>query len=79
VDKHIAVGDTVVRYKYPHIVSAWLSTELYMALERYASALNKRKSDIIREALEEYLRARGFNVRDFRRNPGKYQKPVVIL
>jgi predicted transcriptional regulator len=73
----------VVRYKYPHIISAWLSTELYMALERYAAVLKKRKSDIIREALEEYLKARGYDIdsikRDFRRNPQRYQKPVVIL
>ena len=73
----------MVRYKYPHIVSVWLSTELYLALERYATILGKRKSDVIREALIEYLKARGFNVeefrRDFRRNPEKYQRTVVIL
>ena len=69
----------VARYKYPHIVSAWLPTELYLALERYATILGKRKSDIIREALEEYLERRGLNIEDFRKNPEKYQKPVVIL
>jgi predicted transcriptional regulator len=73
----------VVRYKYPHIVSAWLPTELYAALELYASALEKRKSDVIREALEEYLKARGVNLeafrKDFRRNPGKYQRSVIIV
>ena len=73
----------MVRYKYPHIVSVWLPTELYIALERYAAVLNKHKSDVIREALAEYLKARGFNVedfkRDFRRNPEKYQRTVVIL
>ena len=73
----------VVRYRYPHIVSVWLSTELYLALERYAAVLNKRKSDVIREALAEYLKARGFNIetikRDFKKNPGKYQRTVVIL
>ena len=73
----------MVRYRYPHIVSVWLPTELYIALERYAAALDKRKSDVIREALVEYLKARGFNIeaikRDFRRNPAKYQKPVIIV
>jgi predicted DNA-binding protein len=69
----------VVRYKYPHIVSAWLPTELYMALERYAAVLKKRKSDIIREALEEYLKARGFNIKDFSRNPQRYQRTVIVL
>ena len=73
----------MVRYRYPHIVSAWLSTELYLALERYATILGKRKSDVIREALVEYLKARGYNIedfkRDFKKNPGKYQRTVVIL
>jgi predicted transcriptional regulator len=73
----------MVRYRYPHMVSVWLSTELYLALEHYATVLRKRKSDVIREALAEYLKARGYNIedikRDFRRNPEKYQKPVIIL
>jgi predicted transcriptional regulator len=73
----------MVRYKYPHIVSVWLPTELYIALERYAAVLNVRKSDVIREALEEFFKNRGVNLgefrRDFRRNPQKYQKSVVIL
>jgi predicted transcriptional regulator len=73
----------VVRYRYPHIVSVWLPTELYIALERYATVLNMRKSDVIREALEEFFKARGVNLeafrKEFRRNPQKYQKPVVIL
>jgi len=73
----------MTRYKYPHIVSVWLPTELYIALERYAAVLNKHKSDVIREALEEFLKARGYITeefrRDFRRNPEKYQKTVVVV
>ena len=73
----------MVRYRYPHIVSAWLPTELYIALEQYAKRTNKSKADVIREALKEYLERRGVNLdslrRDFRKNPEKYQKTVVIL
>ena len=73
----------MVRYRYPHIVSAWLPTELYIALEQYAKRTNKSKADVIREALAEYLERRGFNIedfkRDFRKNPEKYQKTVVIV
>jgi predicted DNA-binding protein len=73
----------MVRYRYPHIVSAWLPTELYIALEQYAKRTNKSKADVIREALVEYLKARGFNIEDFKsdfkKNPGKYQRTVVIL
>jgi len=73
----------MVRYKYPHIVSAWLSTELYLALEHYVKQTNKNKAEVIREALAEYLKARGVNPeafkKEFKRNPEKYQKTVVIL
>jgi predicted DNA-binding protein len=64
-------------------VSAWLPTELYLALEHYVKQTNKEKAEVIREAIAEYLKARGVNLeafrRDFRRNPEKYQKPVIIL
>jgi predicted metal-dependent phosphotriesterase family hydrolase len=73
----------MVRYKYPHIVSAWLSTELYLALEHYVKQTNKEKAEVIREALAEYLKARGVDPeafkKEFRRNPEKFMKQVIIL
>jgi hypothetical protein len=73
----------MVRVRYPHIVSAWLPTELYIALEKYAEQTGKNKAEIIREALTEYLKARWVDPeafrKEFRRNPEKYRKPVIIV
>jgi predicted DNA-binding protein len=73
----------MVRVRYPHIVSAWLPTELYIALEKYAEQTGKNKAEVIREALQEFFKARGFNIeefrKDFRRNPGKFQRSVIIV
>jgi predicted DNA-binding protein len=47
-----------------NLVTAWLPTELHLTLEVYAKLTKLTKSDVVREALKEYFRSKGFTAAD---------------
>lgn len=68
---------------YKLVKTVKLTPELAYLLERHAALAGVSMSEVIREALVEYLKARGYDVEsmevEMRRRPHKYEKPVVVV
>ena len=47
---------------HPRLITVWLDAELATALEDYVAKTGETKSEVVRKALREYLRNRGYSL-----------------
>jgi len=70
---------------YNMIVCVKVSEKLWDLIEDYKKKSGKSKSEIIREAIKEYLEARGYKVEEVHTSPRSYRrifladKDVIIV